>query len=1396
MKLSRFLAIFLSLALSSIISGCKNYILPEGNIALITSSSSGNIQLLPPEKITASQGKTKAITLSWQPAVGAVQYKIYSSLTAFEEVQQVAETKDGSTSSITLMEESGVSKYYKIKTVGANGKESNFSNFVYGSTMATPIITNIEQPEEGNSAIVHFYMSNCNASTYENYVKYEIYCYQADKTTQAVNPVILDHHATSARVEGLSPKTVYYYEVRAYTVSDQKNAEISDKIDAETARLLIPQAPIQLTAAKGTSKDNIELSWILPEFTDVSTGGSSFERHPLYFTIERKLKSQDSDQYQTIVPYLGTMITDAELLANPSKMRFSCEDSAKNSPQIQVELSTDDDCEINNNYPDYISKAKITFVDSTAVRGLQYSYRVQSFVDDVKKITSAPSAINECEGWKIPLASFKITPEYILDAENPINYAEIQVKFNMDFTPLEQDYKYFIIQKKHAELDGTPSETEPVNIQLNTIEDLNSTVIKFSDLSDPQTLGYYLFNIVISKPDATDSSDYIEMLTASKKILVINDATYKIENPHFSVAEGYSSKFVLSWDYNDDASYSISWNDYDTTGQKTGGSETEIELIKDTDFTVSDGKAVCNHPAPTGSIRTYSLTVDKGLSDTFLIETDNVEKKFKTLGKAQPVFDIDSICYDKISFKWPQVQKADKYYVNATYKNLEGVTVKVYDENQLIDTSEISGDQISFEIPKEKLPGYSSITQEETTTEYFDSRLAGADLNITVICLNDSTGDFTEAPFTANSLGTAKLYEGIQNPTERSSNYIAINFKKIPGAKGYLIYRTERDVSNTEIRNSQSIYFDAVKNELLVNSSEINSKRTSVEYSEITKTYKIIDRQCDQEDNFSSYETSQAKISWGLPYGYTIIPVLKTEDFTFAQNLIEFESTPISGIIYTNLTDGSITKICSTYGYGQNLTASKADSTDAVKLTWNKPYDSDALTPVIYRRKPGENGKWQKVDSIGKKLEETSVQPDKTDEAYDKPFDYIVSYASSSSETLIPESLNAEIISNSISSNGEENCKGYLFTAPALRARYNGTENGRDTNGNVIYQQDENYYSEKVSWDVYNYAEKKNGPESYALYMFNTNKNCGWVKLAEISAGESEDLNAAITQIINKSSYDITVDKTTNQELVLKPTSISSGTNLITKGLMMILRDARHYYKLEAVRKNSSGTEITANRGGDNSIYAYRQITGEELIKTVTLNISKMIIDTDIYNISETASGLVGGGETIKWYYNSTFGWSKKHNWEGKGDFKWYIKNYNTEWANTPSGKKCNSFITITDENTNHEVRGAHNGNEKSTSKLRVISKGSRDFGTMIDFEIKVSDEYPDLKLTSYSGTVSFTCSDEQFNGKTSTDNNNTFSTPSLSKNDIKYWSPIKIGTVNTYYGGSDSNAINAGWWE
>ena len=122
MKLSRFLAIFLSLALSSIISGCKNYILPEGNIALITSSSSGNIQLLPPEKITASQGKTKAITLSWQPAVGAVQYKIYSSLTAFEDVQQVAETKDGSTSSITLMEESGVSKYYKIKTVGANGK--------------------------------------------------------------------------------------------------------------------------------------------------------------------------------------------------------------------------------------------------------------------------------------------------------------------------------------------------------------------------------------------------------------------------------------------------------------------------------------------------------------------------------------------------------------------------------------------------------------------------------------------------------------------------------------------------------------------------------------------------------------------------------------------------------------------------------------------------------------------------------------------------------------------------------------------------------------------------------------------------------------------------------------------------------------------------------------------------------------------------------------------------------------------------------------------------------------------------------------------------------------------------------------------------------------------------
>ena len=82
----------------------------------------------------------------------------------------------------------------------------------------------------------------------------------------------------------------------------------------------------------------------------------------------------------------------------------------------------------------------------------------------------------------------------------------------------------------------------------------------------------------------------------------------------------------------------------------------------------------------------------------------------------------------------------------------------------------------------------------------------------------------------------------------------------------------------------------------------------------------------------------------------------------------------------------------------------------------------------------------------------------------------------------------------------------------------------------------------------------------------------------------------------------------------------------------------------------------------------------------------------------------------------------------------------------------------------------------------------------MIDFEIKVSDEYPDLKLTSYSGTVSFTCSDEQFNGKSITADGKTFTTPSTLT--VSEWSPIKIGTVNTYYGGNDSNAINAGWWE
>jgi len=107
-----------------------------------------------------------------------------------------------------------------------------------------------------------------------------------------------------------------------------------------------------------------------------------------------------------------------------------------------------------------------------------------------------------------------------------------------------------------------------------------------------------------------------------------------------------------------------------------------------------------------------------------------------------------------------------------------------------------------------------------------------------------------------------------------------------------------------------------------------------------------------------------------------------------------------------------------------------------------------------------------------------------------------------------------------------------------------------------------------------------------------------------------------------KAWYDVSLESLTGGSLGIKITALNNGSSFSDdsgyhNGLLKVQRDYKHYYKIEALRKNSVGDLIVASLGAfdgvtttddesgstrnDSSVYTYRKITGEEFAKCITL---------------------------------------------------------------------------------------------------------------------------------------------------------------------------------------------------
>ena len=279
---------FLVLALLALVfAACKYDLVKETTFDYNEKKNAADYDdfILPPEDVTASQGESKSVTLSWIPVKNAVQYYIYSATSPYDTFSKISETK-GAETEIVIDEEPGITKYYCVSSVNYYGSVSSKSIVIMGTSLAVPVITDIESSEEGDAVSVEWWMDNCLESTYESSV--EFYVYTSLKTSPGIkyktNKVL--GSSRKITIDGLVSKTEFLFEVEAVNTQNG-NRETSGKYSAETAHRVLPDAPVDFTVSRGDSINQIELSWKTPDgaWYRENSGASGFVKHPLYFEI-------------------------------------------------------------------------------------------------------------------------------------------------------------------------------------------------------------------------------------------------------------------------------------------------------------------------------------------------------------------------------------------------------------------------------------------------------------------------------------------------------------------------------------------------------------------------------------------------------------------------------------------------------------------------------------------------------------------------------------------------------------------------------------------------------------------------------------------------------------------------------------------------------------------------------------------------------------------------------------------------------------------------------------------------------------------------------------------------------------------------------------------------------
>ncbi len=1174
---------------SAVLFSCKQQLLPQpdgfgqnNNSSSINSSSWGS-----PSELKSSQGLQGRIELSWKPVQKAVRYYIYQAATPFDTFAQVGETTETNWSQKVS---AGTDVYYRITAVNSTGTESGYSVAVRGTSLARPVISDIQgDSEQGDSTVtVYWYMNNIDA--YEDDVRYEIVCYDSAGKEQQRLPG--SSATTQCTITNLTPNTTYLYQIEAYNIAEQDKTESSDKIDAQTARRLRPDAPENLTATQGNYGDKVQVSFVLPAKVDVLVEKNVYEQKPLYFKIYRKLAGEDDSSYLPVCAYLGS-ITSA----------------AGSSGSVFAEQ--------------YTPGETVTWEDTNIVRGKQYEYKVQSYADDIERVITSDQSVATGTGWPVAPLSYQMNQaEYVDEVGedgNPVSHktAKLSAKLTFDMQGKDSDYSYDLTvnYRRLNNTDGSLGESTPAQTEsFTSLDDLNAFIYEAALETNP---GSYFFSVNVKH----GTSGWTETVTTTNSRYVVADLQPLVVQ-NLTVADGYPDKFILTWDRDPSITYEIKYREKDSAGDEF----TLVEAVPAEPEASSDGTQNYTYEFTKYDGSTGNTSIKSG--DAVYIQIipftdydgdtkkagnpESPDQLFYTLGTPAVTFDETKATADSITVSWPKIEKATSYKVTYAYDGVPVETQVLRDGVATTFTAAYQADTQVIPVTKEEeIQATDDITCVIPKPIGYDyMAYSGKNVTVTVKAINETRQTQTTGTAATRTLGPAAT--GVSATVAAKEKAIDVSWKEVPGATGYLIARTRYGATNTDDSRStdgEFVYFyDTSAKKLTImgqDEAQIDSK-VALQDGTFTLADTYTDStDVDQDDPSRKFRIEQDKLGWGYPYRYQVFPVTESSpSFSRSENL---NQCTVGSVTYQDADKNY--DVGSAIGYGLDVKATKAESADTVTVTWTKPYmgGTGTLKPVLLRVESGTSEtSWTTYSQADFETEgsKATVHLSGDGANRNKAYDYVVKYVPDGSSGFTYSPLPAYTEAQKGDSSLDEPAnKGYFFSVVGAEASKTDIKDGGAST-----------FAEELSITPYNWTERKNGPEKYKVYVKNNNIDGNYNLVATIPVNKE----SYGTPAVNVSDINVTVSGSG-----LRFTPVFSGD--VHGGLLKVLRDYKHYYKIEAVRtiKDSDGveTEITAVLGDDDSIWGARQITAKEFAYVATLSVGDGLYNDDF--CSSSSSGYV-----------------------------------------------------------------------------------------------------------------------------------------------------------------------------